>query len=175
MTIKPYKSDHILFACLTLFLSLLSVYVGFDSGSLWAIVLFLPIIIFILDQWVIACRTLIMDKTGCTIRFWIFSRFWAWESLETRKIVYFQDAFRFREPYVSGVVFSSKKQELPRRMTPGAYNLFNSPFNYFYVYFDLHPHTQRANYTGDDTYLVDKYQFLAMMRDWRVELEEAIQ
>ena len=175
MTISSSKNYHIIFSCSLSILFVLSAYIGFDAGSLWAAFLFGPIIVFLIYEWIIVGRKLIMDETGCTIRFCFFSRFYAWNDLTTKKIVYFYDAFRYREPYISGVIFSSKRRELPRKLTPFIYNTFNNPFEFFFVYFDPQVHNQRAAYKCDDIYVVDKFQFIAAMKEWGVELDEAIQ
>ena len=92
----------------------------------------------------------------------------------TKKIVYFADAFRFREPYTSGVIFSSKRRKLPRWLTPYLYNTFNSPFNYFFVYFDPQVRNQRDACECDDLFVVNKFKFIEMMKKWGIELEETV-
>lgn len=175
MLIKSSKSYHIAHGCLIPALFLISTLAAFETDSLWAFVFFFcPCAALVMFGWIVVDRTLLLDATGCTICFWKFKKFFKWEELATKEIVYFPNAFSHWEPYISGVIFSYRKRNMPRWLTPYGYSIVNNPFHFFFVYFDPHIQYEKGQHKCDDIYLVDEYKFREKMTEWGVKLEEAI-
>ena len=113
------------------------------------------------------CRTIIMDKDGCTVKFFGIKKRYLWGELETKSVEYYEMRLCASLPsFYKAVVFSKRKNfHTPEdfHLNPYLFLCFN-PFKFFYVGFIKNP-----NFKNNE---VDEQLFMEKMNEWGIELQE---
>lgn len=131
------------------------------------------IIIFIIIQfWISVDRTLMMDKNGCTVKFFCYEKTYKWSELKIKSIENCTYGMGYRIPYTSCVVFSKKQKKNPSWLKPSMYSMFANPFSFFYVYFEPRINYGKLDYRCPNIYVVDEDEFRKKMTEWNVELKD---
>ena len=161
MVIKSSKDYHVivvfLLSCIAVFFFIL-LSAGNDVLFPCIVALFLSYIV--LRFWISVGRTLTFDENGCTVSFLFLKKHYTWEALRTKCVANFPNAIGYRDPYVQGVIFSSKKVKIPLKQKPSQYSFLLHPFCFFFVNFTpTIPYSKWVNVMRG-LYEVDKDTFL---------------
>ena len=113
------------------------------------------------------CRTLIMDKDGCTVKILKYKRIYKWSELETRCIVDCRRCWSEKIAYNTCFVFCKKKRKNPKWLHPALYSLYFHPLSFMFVCFDPHLNFKPCH---EEIYLVEEDEFIAKMLEWNVEI-----
>lgn len=113
------------------------------------------------------CRTLIMDKEGCTVKFLRYKKAYKWSELETKCIVDSSGSWSEQMAYNICFVFCKKQRKNPRWLHPALYSLYFHPLSFMFVCFDPHLDFKPAH---EEIYLVEEDEFLQKMAEWNVEI-----
>ena len=117
-------------------------------------------------------RTIIMNSSGCTVKFLFFKKFYQWEKLGTKVILDYSTRFRIGRGniYKKGCIFSPKKNlRISKRFEPLECAIFYiNPAKFFVVNFRTPQKVGKFN--DAEFYEVDEAEFLAKMEEWGVEL-----
>jgi len=163
---KEYTKMFIVLICIILIFWGI-IWFAFDFGKL--LITFLSLIFIGLSFmfWVSSSQILIMDESGCTIKFLHFTRKYSWAELNIEMVDY-TGMIGYRDPYHEGVIFY-KGNRKPRLLKPSAYSLFVHPFKFFFVNFE--PDIKYNKFVCcPDLYVVSKDVFLEKMNEWGVKI-----
>lgn len=176
IVIKCAKEWHIynLVILVLLFLMGVILYFEYSSASIAALIITPPLLI-LMRYWIVIGKTIIMSKESCSVQVLFGRRTYRWDELKTKKIVDFSNHIGTRQPYISGVVFSTGYVKNPFRLMPLDYNVLNvfangSIYNYFFVNFDPQ---LKHNTIHPDVYVVDENEFMQVMKDWGINIEDS--
>ena len=161
MVVKTSKE----FSFMVAFLFLCIVAFFFILASMGSSILFpciaAAVLLFIASRfWVAVGRTLTFDDNGCTVSFLFLKKHYTWEALRTKCVANFPNAIGYRDPYVQGVIFSSKKVKIPLKQKPSQYSFLLHPFCFFFVNFTPTTPYSKWVYVMRGLYEVDKDTFL---------------
>ncbi len=116
-----------------------------------------------------SCRTLVMDREGCTVTLLWFKRTYHWEDLQVKRYVRYDDELSFwgcRTYFNStGAEFSLKKAAIPFKGLFRVYSLLRYPFSFFYVHFQK----PRSLFSEREDF---ENAFRKTMREWQVDMQE---
>lgn len=120
------------------------------------------------------CRTLIMDKEGCTIRIGKFNKKYKWAELKTRRLEYYcvqgRDSRR-------GVVFSKRRIWSMNWSHPSKHAGVKPLLSCFYVIFPVSEdeRTEKSEKPFETKYYeVDEQYFMSKMHEWGVKIENGL-
>ena len=146
-----------LFLCIGAFFCIL---VSMGNNFLFPYIVIALLLFITFRFWVAVGRTLAFDNNGCTVSFIFLKKHYSWEALQTKSVVNYQNAIGYRDPYVQGVIFSSKKVKIPLKQKPSQYSFLLHPFCFFFVNFTpTAPYSKWVNVMRG-LYEVDKDTFL---------------
>lgn len=143
-----------------------------------------------LYEWIGINRTLIMEKDGCTVCFYRYRKFYAWDKLAIKRWENYSDMVSdvgvgYEKAYYEGVFFSRDLVDKPKKITPNAFFRIRWPLTCFCVNF--YPYGITKGY-GDyserrstdsafilkrapEVYPIDKEVFVNYMKLWEVDIE----
>ncbi len=139
---------------------------GFDYW-IWALIIGSLFVIQAVLVCVTYCRTLIMDKNGCTVEFLRYKKTYKWSELETKRIVDSSGSWSEQMAYTTCFVFCKKKRKISRWLHPALYSLYFHPLSFMFVCFDPHLDFKPVH---EEIYLVEEDEFLKKMAEWGVEI-----
>lgn len=140
------------------------------------LLLHLPLIMIIINDFIVSCRTIIMNEKGCTIRILKYERFYRWEDFAVKRKEgkdWFTMGARYVNMYVpeKGVFFSIRPMKKPKSLDPQIYCMIH-PFACFCIYLiddiKVHNRVKDPNLFCE----IDEKEFMQNMEKWGVELEE---
>lgn len=175
LVIKSAKECHIYNSIILILLFAAGVFVYFKFNSTITTVLVItPPFLLLLRNWIVTGKTIIMRKEHCTVRFLWVSRTYKWNELKTKRIENFSGSIGQRQPYITGVIFSTAYIRNPFRLMPVEYNMFSmsaggSIYGYFFVFFD--PHLENRS-IQPPIYEVEEEEFRNLMKEWNVDIAE---
>ena len=148
-----------------------------------------------LCEWIGKNRTFIMEKSGCTICFYHYKKFYTWEELAIKR---WEDYTRYsylkpflinrHEMYYEGIFFSRYPIRKPKWMLPVELFTIRRPMSCFCVNFYpygiteehgnyCHPSTKELGLSAKkrrepEVYPVEKKVFINYMKLWNVDIED---
>ena len=113
------------------------------------------------------CRTFVLDKDGCTVKFLGYQKTYKWSELQTKRVVDFKRSFG-EPPYKACVILSPKKRK-NRRLKLTSFALYFHPFSIMFIFFDPH---EKREWSCPEMYSVDEEAFMQKMAEWNVEIRD---
>lgn len=113
---------------------------------------------------ILDCRSILMEKEGCTIRLFGIKRKYTWEEVVVKRLEYGYRNLNGSIPK-GGVFFSIKPVEKDIEKDPRKFGLYKNPFNYFHVYLK----TGKV-YSFHNKMCVDREMFFKKISQWGVQL-----
>ena len=172
MIITPKLFPKIMVALVWVIVIGVCIYINSVTFSEFAMFSSLFLLLMQIKVFYIGTRTLIFDKTGCTVKFLCFKKFYPWSKLKTIKVLDYIKRFPIGKSgpaHEKGVFFSAKERiYIPKFLEPLEYASFClNPAKFFVVNFRLpNDNSEKIYYR----YEVDEAEFLAKMEEWGVEL-----
>ena len=144
----------------------------------WIVILGLMIVLFALyiPSLIAFTRTIVMDETGCTVRWLWFEKTFRWDELQLRQYVEYGVALgMFRRPAHRGAEFYHKNVKIPRGLHAQAFSAFFHPYQFVFVQFTTSAYYKTAlkdtSYTPY-AYAMDEEEFRARLQEWGVEMNQ---
>ena len=161
MVVKSSKEVSFLVAFLFLYvLAFFFLLVSTGNSILFPCIVAIVLLFIVFRFWVAVGRTLTFDDNGCTVSFFFLKKHYAWEKLRTKCLSNYQYAFGYRDPYIEGVIFSSKKVKMPLKQKPSQYSFLVHPFCFFFVNFVPATPNSKQTIVIHRLYEVDRDTFL---------------
>ena len=177
MTVKCSKNNYLYLALTTVCCVLAGILAWFRFRSTSAVILVtIPAFLIILRFFITTSRTIIMEQEGCTIKFLWAKKTYRWDQLQTKKVINLTDYHGTYVHHARCAVLSPLYVKNPFKLMPLEYNTFYLPPNlsiwgYFFVYLDSKPKELKVS---DNTYVVNETEFVRLMKEWNVDVENLV-
>lgn len=169
MIIRTKINNFILLLVSYILCLAMAILFGMIGGIFPALVLFWSISILYISYLITIGRIITMTDFGCKIKFWKYTREYAWDAITLKR----QEPphLGLRLPYHhGGVFFSIRPSRKPAWLDPTLYCMFCHPVSCFYVYFSPNGVKQDQS-TTPGIYEVGKNEFLCQLKTWGIEIE----
>jgi len=124
-------------------------------------------------------RTIIMDETGYTVKWWVFKKHYQWEDLKLKQYVHYKGV-PFEAMHTNcfhAAEFFTKQVRIPKIMNGHLYSTLFHPFSFVFVCFPPSKtwHTDKPLWYHKQypiPYEADEELFRAKLQEWGVEMAE---
>lgn len=149
------------------------VFIVFCSLSTYyiAAAMFLLILTYSTCYWIATGKTLVFDKSGCTVSFLWYRRAYTWDELKTKQYKTYKTSSRY--PYSRGAVFSAKLIHCPNWLRPDRYCMFVHPLSFLFVYFRPENLPNTADKLNPMLYVTEESYFRDKLTEWNVEMRNS--
>ena len=125
-------------------------------------------VLFYLFQWIQISKTIVMSSEGCVVKLWKINKKYSWDEFKIKRIERFT---RYRDGWTEGVVFCKHFIFKTKMKHPENHAWIAPYFSYIFVCF-VEENNNEKKTTREQSYPVNKDEFMEKMRLWNVELED---
>lgn len=120
-----------------------------------------------LRYWMVLGRTIVLDESGCYVKFLWYERFYKWNELKVKREEKYPQVFSYRFPYTKGIVFSPYSIHRPKWLGPVEYGILLQPISFVFLFFASERNT---NLSFFGIYEVEEVNLKEKLRMWNVDL-----
>ena len=137
-----------------------------DLSRIFALISFCILITYYFTWVLTQKRTFVLDKNGCTVKFWKYKKTYKWDEFKTKQIeargYYYGKNIR----YQTTVIFYAKKHLNPNSHAPSS-RAYLHPLSYIFIHFE-----DEGDKYSSKIYEVDRHIFFEKLEEWGVTLEK---